>query len=59
MTQFTAALIIAFVVLIVALLALRLAWRAFIRATDAEIEKSLADLRRRGFLSDKNRRGGK
>lgn len=31
-------------------LALRAAWRAFIRATDREIEKEMDDLRRQGLF---------
>lgn len=42
--------------LFVAVIALRAAWRAFIRATDREIEKSLAELRRRGIEFDEVQR---
>lgn len=46
---------LALIAVVVAAFALRALWRAFIRATDDAIEKSMTDLRRRGMLNDKRR----
>lgn len=48
----------AFIALFLAAIALRHLWRAFIRATDREIEKEMSELRRKGFFGgDSHGRG--
>lgn len=56
MTNALIALAAVVVTLLIAVIALRRLWRAFIRATDREIEKSGNDLRRRGWLPDGEQR---